>query len=132
MRRSELAQQSGCNIETVRFYEKQGLLPAPPRTAGGQRDYAPEHLKRLTFIRRSRDLGFTLDEIRNLLALVDGRDWTCAEVKAITVKHLADIRCKVADLQRLARILEKMAAQCEGDAVPECPVIDALWANGRG
>lgn len=126
MRRGELAQQSGCNIETVRFYERRGLLPAPPRTAGGQRDYDREHLKRLTFIRRSRDLGFTLDEVRNLLALVDGRDWTCAEVKAITLRHLADIRRKVADLERLARILEDMAAQCDGGAVPECPIIEAL------
>ena len=79
MRRGELAQQSGCNIETVRFYEKRGLLPAPPRTAGGHRDYDREHLKRLTFIRRSRELGFTLDNVRSLLTLVDGSDWTCAE-----------------------------------------------------
>lgn len=126
MRRGELAQRSGCNIETVRFYEKQGLLPAPPRTAGGHRNYDREHLKRLTFVRRSRELGFTLDEVRNLLALVDGRDWTCAEVKAMTLEHLADVRRKIADLEQLARILDDMAAQCEGGAVPVCPVIEAL------
>ena len=131
MRRGELAQRSGCNVETVRFYEKQALLPAPPRTAGGHREYAPEHLKRLTFIRRSRELGFTLSEVRSLLTLVDGSDWTCAEVRAMTLEHFADIRRKVADLERLARILKKMAAQCEGDAVPKCPIIDALLANGR-
>lgn len=96
-------------------------MPAPPRTAGGHRDYAPEHLKRLTFIRRSRELGF-----RSLLGLVDGGDWTCAEVKAMTLEHLADVRRKIADLQRLARTLQDMAAQCEGGAVPECPIVDAL------
>jgi MerR family mercuric resistance operon transcriptional regulator len=126
MRRGELAERSGCNIETVRFYEKQGLLPAPPRTAGGHRDYAREHLKRLTFIRRSRELGFTLDRVRNLLALVDGRDWTCAEVRTMTVEHLADVRRKIADLEQLARSLEDMASQCDGGAVPECPMMDAL------
>ena len=126
MRRGELAQQSGCNIETVRFYEKQGLLPAPPRTAGGHRDYAPEHQKRLTLIRRSRELGFTLDEVRSLLTLVDGSHWTCAEVRAMTLEHLADIRRKIADLKRLARILENMAAQCDGGAMPDCPIVDVL------
>jgi MerR family transcriptional regulator, mercuric resistance operon regulatory protein len=126
MRRGELAQRSGCNIETVRFYEKRGFLPPPPRTAAGHRDYAPEHLKRLTFIRRSRELGFTLDEVRGLLALVDRSDWTCAEVRAMTVEHLADVRRKIADLEQLARILDDIAAQCEGGAVPDCPVIEAL------
>jgi MerR family mercuric resistance operon transcriptional regulator len=126
MRRGELAQRSGCNIETVRFYEKRGFLPPPPRTAGGHRDYAPEHLRRLTFIRRSRGLGFTLDEVRGLLILVDGSDWTCAEVRAMTLEHLADVQSKIADLERIARILEDIAAKCEGGAVPECPIVDAL------
>jgi MerR family transcriptional regulator, mercuric resistance operon regulatory protein len=126
MRRGELAQQSGCNIETVRFYEKQGLLPAPPRTTGGHRDYDREHLKRLTFIRRSRELGFTLDQVRGLLGLVDGGEWTCAEVKAMTVEHSADVRRKIADLEKLAQVLDYMAAQCDGGALPECPIIDTL------
>lgn len=131
MRRGELAHRSGCNVETVRFYEKQGLLPPPPRTAGGHRQYAQHHLKRLTFIRRSRELGFTLDQIRDLLALVDGSEWTCAEVRAMTLEHVADIRRKVADLQKLAGILDEMAAQCSGGAVPQCPIVDALLENGR-
>ncbi len=129
MRRGELAQQSGCNIETVRFYEKQGLLPAPPRTAGGHRDYDREHLKRLTFIRCSRELGFTLEEVRGLLGLVDGGEWTCAEVREMTLEHLADVRRKIADLQKLAAMLEDMAAQCDGGAVPECPIVDALFQD---
>jgi MerR family mercuric resistance operon transcriptional regulator len=129
MRRGELAERSGCNIEAVRFYEKRGLLPAPPRTSAGHRDYAPEHLKRLTFIRRSRELGFTLEEIRGLLGLVDGGEWTCAEVRAMTLEHLADVQSKIADLQKLALILGDMAAQCDGGAVPECPIVDALMGN---
>jgi MerR family transcriptional regulator, mercuric resistance operon regulatory protein len=126
MRRAELAQRSGCNIETVRFYEKRGFLPPPPRTAGGHRDYAPDHLRRLTFIRRSRELGFTLHEVRSLLTLVDGSDSTCAEVRAITLEHLADVRRKITDLENLAQTLEDMAAQCDGGTVPVCPVIEAL------
>lgn len=126
MRRGELAERSGCNIETVRFYERQGLLPAPPRTAGGHRDYAREHLKRLTFIRRARDLGFALDQVRALLALADSRGGTCAEVKAMTLAHLADVRRKIDDLEKLGRTLEDMASQCDGGAVPECPIVDAL------
>ena len=126
MRRGELAQRSGCNIETVRFYEKRGLLPPPPRTGGGHRDYAREHLKRLTFIRRSRELGFTLDQVRGLLSFVDGSDWTCAEVKAMTMEHLFDVRRRIADLERMAETLEHMAAQCDGGAVPACPIVDAL------
>jgi MerR family mercuric resistance operon transcriptional regulator len=80
----------------------------------------------LTFIRRSRELGFTLGEVRGLLGLVDGGDWTCGEVRAMTLEHLGDVRRKIADLQKLAVILTDMAAQCDGGAVPECPIIDAL------
>jgi MerR family mercuric resistance operon transcriptional regulator len=131
MRRGELAQRSGCNIETVRFYEKRGFLPPPPRTAGGHRNYGREDLKRLTFIRRSRELGFTLDEVCGLLTLVDGSEWTCAEVRAMTLKHLAGVRGKIADLQKLAGILEDMAAQCSGGTLPQCPIVDALLENKR-
>ena len=129
MRRGELANLSGCNIETVRFYEQQGLLPAPPRTAGGHRDYDREHLRRLIFVRRARELGFTLAEVRGLLRLVDGTDWTCAEVKARTLEHLAGVRRKIADLERLQAVLADLAARCTGDEVPECPVIDALLGD---
>lgn len=126
MRRGELAQRSGCHIETVRFYERQRLLPAPPRTAGGHRDYDREHLKRLTFIRRARELGFTLEEVRGLLSLVDG-GYSCAEVRTITLQHLDEVRRKMADLERLAVTLDTMARQCAGGAVPDCPIIDALF-----
>jgi MerR family mercuric resistance operon transcriptional regulator len=89
--------------------------------------YGEDHVKRLGFIRRSRELGFTLDQIRTLLGLVDGRRYTCAQVKRITVEHLDEIHRKVADLRTIERVLKDMAAQCDGGAVPRCAVIDALF-----
>jgi MerR family mercuric resistance operon transcriptional regulator len=122
-----LSKNTGCHIETIRYYERIGLLPAPPRSAGGHRLYGEAHLKRLTFVRRGRELGFTLDDIRGLLGLVDGGEYTCAEVKALTLDHLGEVRRKLADLRRLEKVLKDMAAQCDGGAVPDCPVIDALF-----
>ncbi len=122
-----LSRRTGVNIETIRFYERIGILPKPPRTQGGHRVYSQGHLKRLSFVRRSRELGFTLDEVRGLLELVDGGRYTCAEVKTITLNHLTDIRHKIADLRRLVRTLSDMAGKCKGGKVPDCPVIDALF-----
>lgn len=130
----KLSQQSGVNIETIRYYEKIGVMPAPGRSAGGFRIYEPDHLKRLSFVRRSRQLGFSLDEIRNLLRLVDGHGHTCAEVHALMLSHLAEIRRKIRDLRRLQRAMAEMAARCSGESVPECPIVDALFdapAAGR-
>lgn len=121
-----LSTETGVNIETIRYYEKIGLIPAPPRTEGRQRVYDSAHLKRLMFIRRGRELGFSLDEIRDLLGLVRGHDLTCAEVKAITEEHVTDIRQKVRDLKKLERVLSELAAKCSGKAVPDCPILDAL------
>lgn len=121
-----LSGQTGVNIETIRYYEREGLLPHPPRTPGGHRCYSNDHVKRLTFIRRSRELGFSMAEIRDLLALVDGQSYTCGEVKALTLEHAEMVRSKIADLQRMERMLVEIASGCEGGAVPECPIIDAL------
>ncbi len=126
LRRGALARASGCNVETVRFYERTGLLPAPPRSAAGHRLYSQEHLKRLVFIRRSRDLGFTLGEVRGLLDLVDG-GYTCGEVQLLTLQHLETVREKIVDLRRLEHTLADIASRCAGGTVPECPVIDALF-----
>lgn len=122
-----LSKHTGCNIETIRYYEREGLMPDPPRTAGGHRLYEQEHIKRLTFIRRSRELGFTLEEVRGLLQIVDGGHYTCAEVKTITLDHLSEIRAKLTDLRKLERALKELAAKCTGDETPQCPVIDALF-----
>jgi MerR family mercuric resistance operon transcriptional regulator len=125
----ELSTQSGVNIETIRYYERIGLMPPPPRTEGRQRVYDLIHLKRASFIRRSRELGFSLDQIRDLLGLSRGHGLTCAEVKALTQQHTADIRRKVKDLKRLERILNELAARCHGDEAPDCPILDALSAT---
>ena len=125
----KLAEQSGVNIETIRYYEKVGVMPAPDRTAGGYRVYGPNHVKRLSFVRRGRELGFGLDELRGLLRLVDGHNHTCAEVRALTLDHVAEIRRKIRDLRRLERVMANMAARCVGSRVPECPIIDALFES---
>ncbi len=124
-----LSAGTGVNIETIRYYEKIGLIPAPPRTEGRQRVYDSTHLKRLTFIRRSRELGFSLDEIRALLGLVGGGNLSCAEVKGLTEQHVTDIRRKVKDLKKLERILTELPAKCRGNTVPDCPILDALSAG---
>ena len=121
----EVAERSGVNLQTIRYYERIGILPKPPRSAGGHRLYAGEHRQRLVFIRRSRELGFSLDQVRALLGLRDGRR-TCARVKTITEQHIADIRRKLKDLKRLERVLSAMAAQCPGDEVPDCPILESL------
>src|SRR5215472_13612480 len=123
--RGALAARTGCNIETIRYYEQVGLLPPPPRSAGGHRLYGPDLVKRLNFVRRSRDLGFSLKEIRELLRLVDGGTYSCREVERLARDHVREIRRKIADLRRMQRVLEMMAAKCTGGAVPDCPIIDA-------
>jgi MerR family mercuric resistance operon transcriptional regulator len=137
-----LAKRSGVNVETIRYYEKIGVMPAPGRTGAGYRVYAQEHVRRLHFVRRGRELGFGLDKLRGLLRLVDGDAYTCAEVHALTIAHLEDIRRKITDLKRLAKVMASMAAQCTDNQVPDCPVIDALfemkpvsdgnWPSARG
>jgi len=121
-----LSKNSSVNIETIRYYERIGIMPKPPRTDGGQRSFDGEHLKRLRFVRRGRELGFTLDDIRALLRLADGSGKTCAEVKAMTLTHLDTVRAKIADLTRMERILDDMVDQCDEGDLPDCPVLEAL------
>ncbi|MCV0397338.1 MAG: helix-turn-helix domain-containing protein [Rhizobiaceae bacterium] len=124
--RGQFALTTGCNIETIRYYEKTGLLPDPPRTKAGYRVYSAGHASRLRFILRARELGFNLDDIKGLLGLEDRSVPTCAEVKARTDRHLSDVRAKIEDLQRMEAILAKTAAQCSGADVPDCPVLETL------
>lgn len=123
----EMSRKTGVHIETIRYYERIGMLPNPARTEGGHRAYDTGLVKRLAFIRRSRELGFSLGEIRALLELVDTGAYTCSEVHERTTKHLATIRRKVADLRRLERVLKDMAAECSRGDVPDCPIVDALY-----
>lgn len=126
LQRGELAERTGCNLETIRYYEKISMMPDPPRTASGYRVYSESHVSRLRFILRARELGFAIEEIRGLLELVDGGTQTCAEVKERTERHLADVRAKIADLRRIETVLAATAAQCSGDDVPDCPILEAL------
>lgn len=125
----KLSEDTGVNIETIRYYERIGLVPAPPRSQGRQRLYDDLHRQRLAFIRRSRALGFSLSDTRDLLGLARGHDLTCTEVKALTEQHIADIRGKIRDLRRLDRVLSELAGKCRGSTVPDCPILDAL---GKG
>jgi Cu(I)-responsive transcriptional regulator len=123
----ELARRTDTKVETVRYYERIGLLAAPARTAGNYRAYGPEqHLNRLSFIRRSRDLGFSLDQVRALLDLADQRDRSCEAVDAIAKEHRAEVDRKIADLRALRRELDSMIDQCRCGTVAECRIIDAL------
>jgi len=127
LQRAELARRTGCNLETVRYYEKVRLLPEPPRTAGGYRSYDATHERRLRFVLRARELGFSLDEIRELLRLVDERDQPCGEARAVAAAHLEDVRAKIADLRRMERVLKDVVAQCADGSLPECPLIETLF-----
>ena len=127
LQRAELARRTGSNLETVRYYEKVGLLPEPPRTTAGYRSYDTAHERRLRFVLRARELGFSLDEIRELLRLVDERDRPCAEASTIAATHLDDVRAKIADLKRMERVLKDVVAQCAGGTRPECPLIETLF-----
>jgi len=127
LQRAELAQRAGCNLETIRYYEKAGLLPEPPRTPSGYRTYDGTHERRLRFVLRARELGFSLNEVRALLRLVDERDQPCAEARALAAGHLADVRAKIADLRRMERVLKGMVAQCGNGSLPDCPLIETLF-----
>jgi MerR family mercuric resistance operon transcriptional regulator len=125
----ELSQRTQCNIETVRYYERIGLLPQP-RRQGKFRRYGVGDVARLKFIRRARQLGFTLDEVRSLLSLAgaDG-ERVRAKVRSIATAHVADIRYKIADLQGMERVLADAICKCEIAKLPKCPLIEVLSAD---
>jgi MerR family mercuric resistance operon transcriptional regulator len=127
----KLARQAGCNLETVRYYERIGLMAKPPRSLGGHRLYAEDATRRLTFIRRARELGFAIEDIRAMLGLIDRRAVTCDEVLAIARHQLEAVREKIADLRKLERVLATMTASCAGGQVPQCPIVDALYKGPR-
>jgi MerR family transcriptional regulator, mercuric resistance operon regulatory protein len=122
----ELSKHSGVNIETIRYYERVKMLAPPPRTASGRRVYDSTDLRILVFIRRARELGFSLDEIRALLRLGGPEKASCREVREIAAHHLEDIRAKLGDLKKLERLLAKTVARCSGKTAPDCPVLDIL------
>lgn len=120
-----LAEATGVHVETIRYYEKIDMLPKPARSHGGYRQYAPEHVATLNFIRRGRELGFPLETIRDLLRLNEGGA-CCEKARAVTIAHREEIRRKIADLKRLDRALDNLIDECQPDRWPQCPIMDAL------
>ncbi len=128
----KVSRRTGVNIETIRYYERIGVMPKPLRTEGGHRTYGADEIRRLAFVKRSRELGFSLAEVRALLGLVDTGAYTCAEVHEMTMRHLATVREKVADLRAMERVLKNMAAECSRGDVPDCPIVDSLFNMSKG
>jgi MerR family transcriptional regulator, mercuric resistance operon regulatory protein len=122
----KLANSAGINLETVRYYERIGLMPEPGRTEKGHRNYATAHVRRLTFIRRARELGFAIEDIRTLLELAEPGRVSCCEVQKIAARHLHNVRSKLADLARMEQLLAKTIGQCSGNPSSACPVLEML------
>ncbi len=125
--RGQLARAVGVGIETIRFYEREGLLPDPPRRRSGYRQYPPESVARVRFIRRAKELGFTLSEINDLLELRVDPEKSCADVRAAAKAKMADVEAKMDDLERIKSALARLARACRGKGpTSECPILDAL------
>jgi len=123
----ELSRRTGCNVETVRYYERIGVMPPAPRAASRYRLYDEADVRRLAFIRRARELGFTLTDVRQLLTLAPRQsEGPCAEARELATAHLAEVRGKIADLRAMERVLGYAVGQCAAGNSPACPVIEAL------
>ena len=125
LRIGDLSRETGCNIETIRYYERIGLIPAPPRI-GRYRSYGVPDLRRLRFVRRARALGFTLGEIRTLLTLAPAAAETCAEAQRVAEMHVGDVRAKIAALSSMERVLAEAVDACTAGKHPGCPIIETL------
>ena len=126
MRIGELSADCGCPVETIRYFEKIGLLPHPSRGANGYRSYDESQRKWLHFILRSRALGFTQKEVRRLSDIAQGPDPACADVHEMLIEHVSDVRKKLTDLRRLEKSLERLKSKCQDGTLNDCPVIDEL------
>ncbi|AXE64128.1 MerR family transcriptional regulator [Hyphomonas sp. NPDC076900] len=128
LRRAELASRLGCNLETIRYYEKIGLLPEPARSPSGHRLYSNVDQLRLRFILRARDLGFRTEDVRSLLGINDGMP-SCAEVMVLAEAHLKDIRNRILDLQQMERQLSEIMIGCTGGQTSDCALTDKLFES---
>jgi DNA-binding transcriptional MerR regulator len=122
----QVSAATGANVETIRYYERIGLLPKPHRTSGNYRDYGAEHLQRLSFIRYARGLGFEIADIRSLAALADEPDRDCGEADRIATGHLEAVEVKIARLELLRGELRRMISQCRGGRVSNCRILQVL------
>ena len=132
LRTGELAIQGGVNLETIRYYERRGLLPKPPRTSAGYRAFDAEAVRRLRFIKQAQALGFSLKEVRELLALRLNPRTSCADVRRRAEAKIADIEEKLRDLRAMKRVLVRITAACAGRGpVSECPILESLEERER-
>ena len=127
-----LSRRTGCNVETIRYYERIGLLEKPARSASGYRLYGPRDVQHLHFIRQARALGFTIDEIRELLRLSEGNADACATARNTASTHLESVRTKIANLRSMEKVLAKTLARCESGNNPACPLIEVLASRSTG
>ncbi|WP_019905274.1 Cu(I)-responsive transcriptional regulator [Methylobacterium sp. 77] len=125
----EAARATGVSAKMIRYYEETGLLPPARRTEAGYRVYGEEDLHTLRFVRRARDLGFSVEDIAGLLALWQDRGRASAQVKAMALQHVGDLRLRIAELEAMARTLTTLADHCSGDSRPDCPILDDLAAD---
>jgi MerR family mercuric resistance operon transcriptional regulator len=128
----ELSRRTGVNIETIRYFERIGVLATPPRTSGGRRVYGSDHVRVLAFIRRARDLGFTPAEVRAIVSLGGPGQASCNEVREIAAHHLEGVRAKMADLAQIERLLASTIDQCKGEDATDCAVLDMLEQSSAG
>lgn len=123
----QVARRAGVGVETIRFYEREGLVDDPPRLASGYRQYPPETVARIRFVRRAKELGFTLKEIKELLSLRASPRSRCADVRQRAEAKIEDMQQKIRDLQKMKKALKQLAAACDGRGpVTECPILEAL------
>lgn len=128
MRIGELSKLTETVVETIRFYEQAGVLVPPPRTSGGYRNYGADQVQRLTFIRRCRELGFSLDEVRSLLSIADQAEESCAAVSQMAAAHLGEVRNKLKRLRRLERTLADLEKSCRGGKIKQCRILESLMS----
>ena len=126
----QVAKQTGVGIETIRFYERRGLIDEPPRRDSGYRQYSEDVIARIEFIKRAKELGFSLKEINELLSLRVDHDTSCGDVRSRAEEKIADTREKIRELQRIMKALKQLATACTGRGpTGECPILDALEGN---
>ena len=126
MRIGELAQATGTKAETIRYYEREGILPAADRTDSNYRDYSNDHLATLTFVRRARELGFSMAQVRELLALSDHDDKPCEHIDQLVQRQMVEVERKIADLSTLRDELGQMLQSCQADRIGECRIVESL------
>lgn len=124
-----LAERTGCSVDTIRYYERIALLPPVPRTRGGHRLYTDAHSRRITFIRRSRELGLSLKQIRDLIAGIDGNAYACSDARRLLEQRAARIRARIEELEVLERDLRAMLRRCGDAELTNCRIIEAMLAG---